>query len=50
LLEPSAALPPVEMTESKDASDGVERGPEEELTGHDLEREVEREEAERWKV
>ena len=40
----------MEMAESKDASDGVERRQGEELTGHDLEREVEREEAERWKV
>jgi hypothetical protein len=38
------------MAESKDASDGADRRPGEELTVHDLEREVEREEAEHEKV
>jgi hypothetical protein len=38
------------MAEGKDASDGVDRRPGEELTVYDLEREVEREEAEHEKV
>jgi hypothetical protein len=38
------------MAESKDANDGVDRRPGEELTVHELEREVEREEAEHEKV
>jgi hypothetical protein len=38
------------MAEGKDASDEVARRPGEELTVHDREREVEREEAEHEKV
>lgn len=40
----------MEMAEGRDASDEIDRRPGEELTVHDLEREVEREEAEHEKV